>query len=165
MKGMRAGLLSALAACAFLGGDPVARAGDRELDAVFVRVDDGSDPASRACFRAIRAPLARESSSLRSMSRAALLRAIAADSMDGFEAWPRKRFAGAVDGVLDALVLVDCRPGEQIASVVVFAGTSDDLVGEGTLFRAQIHGIAIDASVQHALGSRVQGWAWTDFSP
>lgn len=146
-----------------LGSSPV-QAGDRDPEAVFVRMDDGSDPDSKACYRAIRAPLAKGAAVAKSMSREKLMTAIGAESLEGFEGWPRDRFAGAFGQTVDGLILIDCRPGDRVVNVVVFAGTSDDIAAEGKLIRVQIEGVEIDRSVRESVGERVRTWVWNMMS-
>lgn len=143
-----------------------ARAGDREIEAMMVRVDDDSDPEARRCYGRLRRPLAADYSRMASIPRDVLMRRIDEPSMDGFASWPRERFRGATGRrTLDALILVDCRPTEHRVDIVVFAGTSAAIIDAGHLARIQLRDVTLDTRLQRTLGERIQRVAWTGFSP
>ena len=147
-----------------------ARAGARDLEVLFVRLDDGSDAAATACAGAVRGALNRAFGGevhLMSIPRDVLLTRLGASSLDGFVGWPRERFSGALSGRsaagLDALVMLDCQPALQRLDLVVFAGTGALPSAEAQ--RLSVRHTEITPAVARFAGSVASVWQTDGFSP
>lgn len=165
-----AGLACLLMLPAVLHAPSPARAGDRELELRFVRMDDGSDADATRCVNQVRGTLTSSSGwvvHLMAMPRDVLMTRLGVTSLDGFVSWPRERFAAATHappgGMLDALVLLDCQPAAQRLDLVVLAGTG--AVAEAVPQRLSLRNTAITPAVARFAGTVSGAWQTVDFSP
>lgn len=147
-----------------------ARAGARDLEVLFVRLDDGSDAAATACAGAVRGALSRAFGGevhLMSIPRDVLLTRLGTTSLDGFVGWPRERFSGALSGRsaagLDALVMLECQPALQRLDLVVFAGTG--ALSSAEAQRLSVRHVEITPAVARFAGSVAGVWQTEGFSP
>lgn len=151
-------------------GTERARAGARDVEVLMVRVGADETPEARACYGAFRGGLLRSNGGevhLMSIPRDVLLRRLGEESVDGFVAWPKERFRGALEGrradVLDALVMVDCSPSASRLDVVVFAGTAR--LASATPQRLSLRNTPIDRGAARLAGALVARWQMRGFSP
>lgn len=147
-----------------------ARAGARDLEVLFVRLDDGSDAATTACVGTVRGALGRAFGGevhLMSIPREVLLTRLGTTSLEGFVGWPRERFAGALSGRsaagLDALVILECAPAQQRLDLVVFAGTG--ALSSADAQRLSVRHTEITPTVARFAGSVASVWQGEGFSP
>lgn len=164
------GLACMLVLPAVLHAPSPARAGDRELELRFARVDDGSDAEATRCVNQVRGTLASSSGwvvHLMAMPRDVLMTRLGVTTLDGFVSWPRERFAGATHappgGVLDALVLLDCQPAARRLDLVVLAGTG--AVAQAVPQRLSLRDTEITPAVARFVGTVSVAWQTRDFSP
>jgi hypothetical protein len=163
-------LLGALVLPAALLAPAPARAGARDVEVLFVRLDDGSDAAATSCAGAVRGALSRAVSGeihLMTIPRDVLQTRLGVTSLDGLVAWPRERFSGALSGRpaagLDALVMLDCQPALQRLDLVVFAGTGALPTAEAQ--RLSVRHTEITPAVARFAGSVAGVWQTEGFSP
>lgn len=148
-----------------------ARAGSRDVELLFLRLDDGTDPDATACVNTVRRTVTNTGAGwivhLVSLPRDALMTRMGVTSFDGFVSWPRERLATALNERqardLDAVMLLDCQPAEQRLDVVVIAGTGE--VGTAEPQRLSIRNTAITPEVMRFAGQVAGVWKETDFSP
>ncbi|MCA9575383.1 MAG: hypothetical protein R3B40_29595 [Polyangiales bacterium] len=160
-------LLITAAACLVASVTPMrARAGARDLEVLTVRADDGTDPQSEACFAGVRRGLRRTPDvHLQNLSREVAERRAGAP-LDGFIDWPRERLATIApgsNGTLDALVVIDCRPGARSLDAVALAGTGG--LASATLQRLSLRELPVGVAAERFAGRVLVEWQWRGFSP
>ena len=142
------------------------RAGERDLEVVTVRADDGSDPGSDNCFAGVRRGLRRiREVRLQNLTREVAERRLGG-SLAGFVEWPRERLAAIVPGSagsLDALIVIDCRPGANTLDAVALSGTGG--LETGALQRLSVHHVPVDEAAARFAGRVLSEWQWRGFSP
>lgn len=148
-----------------------ARAGSRDVEVLFLRLDDGTDAAATACVSTVRRAMTNAGTGwvahLVSLPRDVLMTRMGVTSFDGFVGWPRERLASAVSerqaNTLDALILLDCQPAEQRLDLVVIAGTGAVATAEPQ--RLSLRNTAITPEVMRFAGTVAGSWKETGFSP
>lgn len=165
------GLATVLLMALGLEGPSPARAGSRDVELLFLRLDDGTNPEATTCVNTVRRTATGTGAGwvvhLVSLPRDALMTRMGVTSFDGFVGWPRERLATAVNErqarELDALVLLDCQPAEQRLDLVVISGTG--AVGTAEPQRLSVRNTAITPDVMRFAGSVAGAWKERDFSP
>jgi len=167
----------ALAVCAWLttwallGSSEEARAGDRELAITLVMATPSPDAEARRCYARVARAIEGDYTQPSRLAAARLARAVGAESLEGFVDWPVSRLVPvARDGesYQDAIALVDCRPTERRADVLVvrpqgLEGTRVD--PRPAAARLRLRGVTIDAARARWLAARVLEHAWLGFVP
>lgn len=139
------------------------RAGDRELNVVFTDMtpDAVSDDASRSCAKRVLAELRAGYTVVQPMGERKLLGFVGDQGSAEFMSWSDSALTSVREREAfwaDAAVLMDCRPTQQRADVLIAPAS-------GGVTRLRLRGAAIDDARMRMVARVILHHAWVGFSP
>lgn len=139
-----------------------AHAGDRQLEITIVNMipDALANEASRQCMRTINADIAKDYTAPTKLGETPLRKAAGKTAGEPFMAWPVGMWKALGEkGIMrDAIALIDCRPDEHKADVLVVGPLR-------TVTHLELRDAKIDATAAHALAAAILRRGWLGFSP
>jgi len=157
---------SALALWVSLGFGP-AWAGSRAAEVVVVRIDDGSDPGSAACHTRVLTHLKQGEVNFYPVKRAVFLERAGMPDGAGLLTWTAEQVAkgGGVPkaaGQVDAIIVIDCRPGVGVLRAVM-VGEGAPRLGIAPTLRFEVGG-PINRLRMELLGATLTHLVWRDIN-
>jgi hypothetical protein len=136
-----------------------ARAGDRRLEVILVNMTAEPDDAARRCFRHIQRSIADDYTNIRRMGETPMRRRVGHPTGDFME-WQASEFdVLQSEGTYhDTVVLVDCRPTERVADILVTSPA------DGAA-RMRLRRVDIDRGRARWLAETILRHVWVGFSP
>jgi len=153
--------LGALSLAALIFMPTTTRAGDREMDTLIVDMSPNGTPTAHACFMRIRGIYAHDYTIMHGSGETAARRRAGEPGPD-FMSWNREALMGLSrkpDGLRsDTVVLVDCRPNDRRADVLV-------MESGGNITQVRLRDVELDRGRIRWLGQRLLRISWSGFLP
>jgi hypothetical protein len=153
--------VAALSLAAMMLTPAATRAGDREMETLVVDMSPNGTPTAHACFMRIRSIYAHDYTIMHGLGETAARRRAGEPGPD-FMSWNREALTGLrrMRGEFnyDSIVLIDCRPDERKADVLV-------MQSGGNITQVRLRDTELDRRRIRWLGQRLLRISWSGFSP
>lgn len=136
---------------------PRAAAGDAQLAVMLVNMTPEPTDAGRRCFGQVRAALAAEYTIIRRLGETAV-RERAGNPSGPMLDWDHAALSRVAPGDQNATVLVDCRPDERSADVLVYNPARD-------ISQLRLRGVRIDRPRARWLAGAILRHGWVGLIP